>query len=360
MNGLSLLIKPASALCDLNCGYCFYTRTAGARKDAAGIMPEETARVLLKRAFSARPAALSIVFQGGEPTLAGRGWYRGFLAALHEENTRGVPVDLCLQTNGTHIDDAWAAFLKEHGFLVGLSLDGCRETNDRWRKDAAGGGAYDKTVAAAETLARHGVDFNILSVVTEESAYEIERTWAEFKSRGFRFLQFIPLVEEGAGPALGAEAYGYFLRRLFDLWYEDLCRGDYVSVRQFDNWVRMLWGEQPENCAMCGVCGRYYVIEANGDVYPCDFYCRDADRLGSVFDEAPFAGSEKHRAFIAESLRIGETCGGCGYYPLCRGGCRKDRTEDGTKNKYCAAYRAFFDYALPRLKDAARRFAGSA
>ena len=37
----------------------------------------------------------------------------------------------------------------------------------------------------------------------------------------------------------GAEAYGYFLRRLFDLWYEDLCRGDYVSVRQFDNWVRI-------------------------------------------------------------------------------------------------------------------------
>ena len=353
VDGLSLLIKPASALCDLNCGYCFYRRIAEERGSPGGIMGEETAAALLDRAFALRPAALSAAFQGGEPTLAGLPWFRRFLGAANEKNTDRIPVNWSIQTNGMSVDDEWAAFFKKNGFLVGLSLDGDRETNDRFRKDAAGNSVFGRTLGAAEILTAHGVDFNLLSVVTDESAKEIDRTYNAFKRLGFRFLQFIPLVEEGSGPVLSAEAYGAFLKRSFDLWYADFCRGDYVSVRHIDNYIRMLLGEPPENCAMCGVCGRYYVIEADGGVYPCDFYCRPAFRLGSVFDEAPFSDSEKHRAFLAGSYRIHGSCGKCEYYPLCRGGCRRDRLDGGTKNRYCAAYKAFFGYALPRLREAA-------
>jgi uncharacterized protein len=38
-----------------------------------------------------------------------------------------------LQTNGTLLDDEWGAFLKRHGFLVGLSLDGPAELHDSYR-----------------------------------------------------------------------------------------------------------------------------------------------------------------------------------------------------------------------------------
>ena len=353
-DGLSLLIKPASALCDLNCAYCFYKKIAEERGTPGGIMTGPTAERLLDRAFSLRPAALSVSFQGGEPPLAGLDWYRRFLALAAEKNADRIPVDWSIQTNGTNVDGEWAAFFKENRFLVGLSLDGDRATNDRCRRDAAGNSVYDRTLAAADTLTAYGTDFNILSVVTDESACEIDRTYRDFKRRGFRFLQFIPLVDEGTGPTLGADAYGYFLKRLFDLWYEDFCRGEYVSVRHIDNYVRMLLGQPPENCAMGGVCGRYYVIEANGDVYPCDFYCREPYRLGNVFDEAPFACGEKHRAFLADSYTIHRSCAACEYHALCRGGCRRDRTEDGTRNKYCEAYRAFFAHALPRLRRAAQ------
>ena len=353
-NELSLLIKPASALCDLNCGYCFYRRIAEERDAPGEIMAEATAATLLDRAFSLRPAALSLTFQGGEPTLAGLDWFRRFLALTEEKNTDRVPVFLSLQTNGTRIDGEWAAFFKENRFLVGLSLDGDKETNDRFRRDPAGNSVYDRTLRAAATLTAHGVEFNILSVVTDESAGEIDRTYESFKRLGFRYLQFIPLVDEG-GARLGVQAYESFLKRVFDLWYEDFAKGDYISVRHIDNYVRMLLGGPPESCAMGGVCGRYYVIEADGAVYPCDFYCRAPYRLGSVFDDAPFGDSEAHRAFLAGSYSIHETCRRCEYYFLCRGGCRRDRTDGGTKNKYCAAYRGFFAYALPRLRDAARR-----
>lgn len=353
-NELSLLIKPAGALCDLGCSYCFYRRIAADRDTAPGVMQDETAETLLERVLSLRPAALSIAFQGGEPTLAGLSWYRRFLQNIAEKNTAKIPVNLSIQTNGMHINDDWARLFKEHGFLVGLSLDGDKATNDRFRLDKNGNSVYERTLAAAELLNKHGVEFNILSVLTNESAYEIERTYADFKRRGFRFLQFIPFVDEGTGQSLTSEAYTFFLKRCFDLWYADFQKGDYISIRHIDNYIRILLGEPPENCAMCGVCGRYYVIEADGSVYPCDFYCKDTYRLGTVFDPAPFDESETHRTFLTDSCRIHASCAACKYTALCRGGCRRDRTDELTKNKYCKAYRAFFDYALERMLTVAR------
>ena len=353
-NDLSLLVKPVGAACDLDCSYCFYQRISEARDDPCGLMEGQTVQTLLDRAFSLRPGTVSIAFQGGEPTLAGLSWFVRFLEILKEKNSENVPVLLSIQTNGIRIDGDWAAFLKEHRFLTGLSLDGDRTTNDRCRRDRNGMSVYDRTLKAAETLSHHGAQFNVLSVVINESAFEIERTYETFKRLGFRYLQFIPFVDEGTGQALGNDAYAYFLKRVFDLWYEDYMRGDYISVRHIDNYIRILLGEPPENCAMCGVCGRYYVVEADGSVYPCDFYCRDEYRLGTVFDASPFGGNEKHRAFLADSYRIRVGCGGCRYAFLCRGGCRRDRTDDLTKNQYCEAYRDFFDYALPRMLRVAR------
>ncbi len=355
MNELSLLIKPVGSRCNLACSYCFYKQITADRDDEKNVMSDETVRVLLDRVFAVRPSALSIAFQGGEPTLAGLDWYDRFLTQLAEKNTRGAPVFLSLQTNGMQIDDRWAALFKTYGFLVGLSLDGDRTTNDRFRMDRAGNSVYARILAAAEILSKHDVPFNVLSVLTDESAYEIERTYAAFRQEGFRFLQFIPFVDEGTGQSLGNDAYAFFLKRIFSLWYRDFQAGNYISIRHIDNYIRILLGDLPENCAMCGVCGRYYTVDADGSLYPCDFYCRDSDRLGSVFDSSAFTGSEKHRTFLEASHQIHAFCASCSYAFLCRGGCRRDRTDALTKNRYCEAYRAFFEDAFEQMQHVARQ-----
>ena len=212
-----------------------------------------------------------------------------------------------------------------------------------------------QVLEAISVLEKHGVDYNILSVVDDENAKDIETTWRYFSKHRFWFLQFIPYVDEG-GARLSSEAYETFLKKVFDLWYADFQRGEYVSVRHIDNYVGVLMGRQPESCAMCGICGGYYVVEANGEVYPCDFYCREEYRLGSVFDENLFEANEKQRRFTEDSETIHVYCRPCKYYDLCRGGCRRDRTADGTKNKYCEAYYHFFEYAAERMKKAAEAF----
>ena len=352
MKNLSLLVKPAAGLCNMRCGYCFYRAASESRENR--IMRPETADELIRKIGAFRPAELSVAFQGGEPTLAGLDFFRRFVRELKE--AAPCAVSFSLQTNGLLLDDAWAAFFKENGFLIGVSLDGGRRTNDRYRVDANGESVFPRILSAISVLEKHGVDFNILSVIENRNAAETEATWRYFKKHGFRFLQFIPFVDGEAGVALSEESYGTFLKRSFDLWYEDLRRGDYVSVRHIDNYVGILMGRQPESCAMRGACGGYFVAEANGSLYPCDFYCTAEYKLGSVSDAAPFDLNKKQQGFIEASALIREHCKACRWYVLCRGGCRRDRTDGLTKNKYCAAYSAFFEYAIERMEKAAELF----
>ncbi len=354
MDPLTLLIKPAAGLCNMNCRYCFYRSASEGRENR--VMSAETVDVLIQRIKAYRPSALSVMFQGGEPTLAGIGYYRYFVDRVRTELS--VPVQYALQTNGLLIDEEYAAFFRKHKFLIGVSLDGNRKTNDRYRRDKNGSGVLPQILNAAAILKKYQVDFNILSVIDDENAGDIESTWHYFKKHGFDYLQFIPYVDEGNGVSLSPEKYEAFLKKSFDLWYNDYMRGKYVSVRHIDNYIGILLGRPPENCAMCGVCGSYFVVEANGDLYPCDFYCKEAYRLGSIFDEDPFTVGEKQRRFIAASETIHEYCRDCEYYALCRGGCRRDRTDHDAKNRWCEAYRHFFDDTASRMSHVAALIAG--
>ena len=125
--------------------------------------------------------------------------------------------------------------------------------------------------------------------------------------------------------------------------------------RFFDNLLLMLDRQPPEACGMLGVCGMQYVVEADGSVYPCDFYMLDDYRLGNLNTDS-FQDLDQRReaiGFVEASRAPDPECRACRWLPLCRGGCRRDRDyyQDGIgKNYYCEAYRQFFEYAYPRLE----------
>ncbi len=335
----------------MNCTYCFYKTASKTRENR--IMARETVDELIRKIREYQPSALSVMFQGGEPTLAGLDYFEYFVQSVKQNLS--IPVNFALQTNGLLIDESFAEFFKRNNFLIGVSLDGNRKTNDRYRLDKNKNSVLPQILSACSLMKKHSVDFNILSVIDDKNAADIERTWAYFKKHGFKYLQFIPYVDEGNGVSLSCKSYAEFLKKSFDLWCEEWMKGNYISVRHIDNYINILMGNPPENCAMCGVCGSYYVVEANGDLFPCDFYCQNEYKLGSIFNETPFVINEKHKAFIEKSHIIHENCSSCKYYILCRGGCRRDRTDGYTKNKYCEAYKEFFDYAADRMVQIARR-----
>lgn len=359
MPPLSLMIKPVSSLCNMRCAYCFYRDVAAHREAAShGVMCEKTLDTLVRRAFAYAEESVSFAFQGGEPTLAGLAFFERVVALQRKYNTRRLPVHNAIQTNGLAIDDAFAAFLGREGFLVGVSLDGDRETHNALRPDAEGQGTYSRAAEAIGRLRSHGVPVNVLCVVTEAIARRPKETFAALATYGF--IQYIPCLEGfDAVPdayTLRPETYAEFLKQTFVCYERAYRRGQPVSIRDFDNYLQMIAGYPPEHCGMGGVCGRYYLIEADGGVYPCDFYVLDAWKLGNIRDAsfARLAKAPVGDAFIEASLRPDARCAACGWYGLCRGGCRRER-EPFTQGKpslhrLCAAYQDFFAFAYPRMR----------
>lgn len=364
MPPLNLLIKPASSLCNMRCRYCFYADEVKNRTcSPASVMTAETLEILVKRAFEYAEGTLTLAFQGGEPTLAGLDFYRSLHDLEAKYNTRGIKVFHAIQTNGLALDDDWADFLSSDGWLVGLSLDGCREVHDAHRLDADGKATYDRVMKAARLLRRHRVDFNVLCVVTEQAARHPIRVYEALKP--FGYVQFIPCLDPLDGYeqpySLTNERYGAFLCRTFDLYCRDFHEGHYVSVRNFDNYVRLLAGYPPEECAMVGHCTCMGVVESDGSVYPCDFYALDEWRLGDIRSSsfADLLTSEKAREFVRASMKVPVECRVCPYYRLCRGGCRRERIpapdDQPGVNRHCAALRAFFDHSIRSMSEMAMR-----
>jgi uncharacterized protein len=149
------------------------------------------------------------------------------------------------------------------------------------------------------------------------------------------------------------------LCRFFDLWREDFTKGEYVSVRAFDNYVRMAAGQRPDSCSMTGRCRAYPLIEADGSVYPCDFYAISEYPLGNIADKSfeELLTGEIARLFESATATIPSECAQCEFFPLCGGGCRRDREAAPGKpigaNRFCEAYKTFFGHAAPALRDIA-------
>lgn len=377
MPPVSVMLKPSSSLCNMRCEYCFYHSLSEHRAmPSYGFMSEDTLAATLSGVFAhADGAPVSISFQGGEPLLSGKEFFATAERLIRELNSKGSKVTVCVQTNGTLIDEEWCKFFARNKWLVGLSLDGDRTAN-ALRVTADGEPTFDTVYAAAKLLQKYRVDFNILCVLTKPVAGNIERVYAFYRRNKFGHLQFIPVLKplkygvntwtadgkevpaNGVASAsdqtpekdfyLDAESYGSFLKKAFSLYLKDILDGRYTSIRQFDNFVILAKGGRAEQCGMNGHCTHQYVIESDGSVYPCDFYCLDEYRLGNVHTDtfSEMEKSDKVKRFIEESLVPEDRCKECAYYRLCKNGCKRERTDVDK----CAAYKSFFAYALPHLK----------
>jgi len=365
MPPLSLLIKPASGSCNMRCRYCFYAdETENRSVPLLGQMSQETLHTLVDKALAYADGECAFIFQGGEPTLAGLPFFQDLTEYVSRcPNPKRVSIQYAVQTNGYALDEDWARWFADNKVLVGISLDGPKEIHDRYRVDREGKGTFNRVMASIRLLERYQVDYNILTVVSAANARRPQQLYAFFKKQNLQFQQYIecldPIGEVQGGHefSLTPERYEVFLKGLFDVWYQDMKAGHYVYNRYFENLMMILAGQPPESCNLRGVCGPQWVVEADGSVYPCDFYALDQWRLGNIRTDS-FEDMERARqasGFVEWSRRLPEECQNCRWLPLCRNGCRRNRepvTADATgKNYFCPAYQHFLEYAVPRLRE---------
>lgn len=366
MPPVSVLMKPASGMCNLHCEYCFYCDEVSKRtKQSFGMMSEETLKNVIRRTLLRAEGYAGYAFQGGEPMLRGLDFFEKVVFYQQKYNKNQVRIQNALQTNGTLLNGAWCEFLYKNHFLVGISLDGTEEIHDAYRKGADMADTFGQVLQGIRLLEQYQVDFNILTVVHDLTAEHIEEIYSFYKREGWNYQQYIACLDPLGEPhgnsryALTPEQYGRFLIRLFSLWYKDWKKGKQPYIRQFDNYIGILMGYAPEACDQRGCCGIQNVVEADGSVYPCDFYMMDDYRLGN-FNEDLLDRIDQRRkeiGFLERSRMLEESCKSCKYHFICRGGCQRNRDWDGDvgayRNYFCRSYRMFFDACMEQLKGVA-------
>ncbi len=368
MPPISVLLKPSSSNCNMSCDYCFYCDEAMKRTHRSyGFMSDQTLKNVIRRTMLRADRMISYAFQGGEPTLSGLDFFQKVIAYQQQYNKNHIQIKNAFQTNGYHLDEQWCRFFKENDFLVGISVDGTEAIHNSMRHARNGGDTYSQIMHSVGLLDEYAVDYNILTVVTSAIADSIRPVYEHYKARGWNYQQYIvclePLGEEHGGKsyAISPEQYGRFMIELFHLWYQDLKSGTQPFIRQLENIIGLSLGYQAEACDQRGNCGIQYVVEADGSVYPCDFYVLDDYCLGN-FNTDSLTAIDKRReesGFIKRSYQLDRKCSECRYYRLCRGGCQRNRDYDPEtgrySNYYCLSYQIFFEACYDEIMDIGRR-----
>jgi len=301
-------------------------------------------------------------WQGGEPSLMGVDFFRDVVRLQSSLARPGTRISNGFQTNGTLLSDEWAQLFAEYRFLVGVSVDGPARIHDRFRVDLGERGTHARVWRGIAALKRRGVEYNVLTLVSRSNVKHPEAVYDELCKRGVFFHQYIECVEfekenQPQPYAIRPEEWGDFLCRIFDRWYpRDVRR---VSVRLFDTVLCQLVDGVSNTCASGRSCDQYFVVEYNGDVYPCDFHVREDLRLGNVLTDSweSMQNSEAYRSFASAKTRCNRACDACPWLRFCHGDCPKNRTGGVSKpdslSYLCAGWKQFYAHTLPRFEQLA-------
>jgi Fe-coproporphyrin III synthase len=137
-----------------------------------------------------------ILFSGGEPTL--RKDLPELAAHAREKGMRAV-----ISTNGTLLDRDLATRLKDVGLsYVGVSLDGIRETNDRFRGVR---GAFDAALRGLHNCQEEGIKVGLRFTINKQNVSDIPAILDLLEAENIPRICFYHLVYTGRGSNMVCE-----------------------------------------------------------------------------------------------------------------------------------------------------------
>ncbi|MCF8051109.1 MAG: 12,18-didecarboxysiroheme deacetylase [Desulfobacterales bacterium] len=183
-----VVVWNATQKCNLKCVHCYAHATDVSTEDE--LTTEEGRALIDDLAGYGVPVLL---FSGGEPLV--RKDLPELAAYAVEKGMRAV-----ISTNGTLITPAVARTLKEIGLsYVGISLDGMREVNDRFRGVK---GAFDKAVEGIENSRTAGIKVGLRFTINKANAAEIPGIFDLLEEKDVPRVCFYHLVYAGRGSNL--------------------------------------------------------------------------------------------------------------------------------------------------------------
>lgn len=361
-------ILKIAARCNLACPYCYvYEGPDQSWRDRPKFMSEETAHDTFSRIAEhiseKNLDEVVVTFHGGEPLLAGVDRFRRYLQIAQEHIA--VKLDLSVQTNGTLLSNEYLDLFAEYGVKIGMSIDGDRQANDRYRKFKNGRSSFERVISAIELVDSKPEWSKLLTgylavVDLNNDPKRLFRFMSSLDCRGFDVL--LPDCNHEARPFrpesdTNNTAYGRWMAELFDAWLES---GTNIEVCYIEEIMAMLFGQPSTREHIGSQFADLIIVESDGEIEGVDtlkMVSREATKLGlnvhtNSFSEALLHESVGCRLVGYEALC--EECRSCNFLDFCGGGYLPHRykKETGFLNPsvYCNDIKFLISHIWDTLK----------
>lgn len=351
------IIKVVGDFCNLKCAYCFYNQ-----RDQ--ITPHVITVALLKKFISQYlqmyDGRIQFIWHGGEPLMTGLDFYRTIIEIQQKYRSSSHTIRNLIQTNGTLITDEWAQFFKEHGFGVGISVDGDRASHDHHRTNHSGEGSFDSVMKGIETLRKHGLIPGTIQTLTRDNLKNACEDFSFFtkvlgvKSLGINhFFADEKVDQRMREQSITNEELTAYLKHYIEMLLQ-LDDKSFV-LREWENFFAGVFGCRASNCTFNGMCSFYFCLEYDGRIYPCDRLSGREDLLfGNLSRESleQILTGTTRRQYAEAVNTIHPDCAQCRWYHACHNGCAHHRVG-GIAGKYyfCETRKAVFSSMEELLKN---------
>ena len=221
--------------CNLSCRHCY---TASADKDFAGELSTGEVFAVMEdlRDFGVPVVILS----GGEPLV------RPDIFEI-SRHAKELGFLVCLSSNGTLIDETNIRQIADIGYdYVGISIDGLRETHDRFRNKQ---GAFDAAMRGLRLCREHGIKTGLRFTLTRDNAPELPALLQLIEDEGIDKFYLSHLNYAGRGNANRRDdamlnTTRWAMERLFDTGWDFIQRGlkkEIVTGNNDADGVYLLW-----------------------------------------------------------------------------------------------------------------------
>ena len=246
--------------------------------------------------------------------------YARSIEKQHNKNFR-----FTLTTNGVGITDEVIEWANRECHNVVLSLDGRKEVNDRFRKDLAGNGSYERIVPKFQKLvkARGGKGYYMRGTFTHHNTDFTNDLFHMADDLGFTELSMEPVVAPADSPEALTEADLPVLYDQYELLAEDMLRREKAGrpITFYHYILDLAHGPCVyKRIAGCGSGTEYMAVTPWGDLYPCHQFVGDpAYKLGDIWHGV--TNTALRDEFKLCNVYARPDCKDCWARLYCAGGC---------------------------------------
>lgn len=342
------VVKVASR-CNINCSYCYmYNLGDLSYKNQPKFISEATIKKIVEKlrthSIKNNLKLIHVVIHGGEPLLWDKLAFENFILEFKEITDENIEVVFSMQTNAILLNDEWCDLFKKHKINIGVSLDGSKINNDRYRIDKKGKGTYDDVIKGMEVLNKNGLKAGILSVMNLES--DPIEYYNHFNGLNLKSMDILLLDSNHDNNLVKSndskKVYEWFIE-IFDKWYSE--KDEKSEIRFFEMIIKEILGEEQDIDSLGIHENNVIVIETNGGLEAVDALksCGNSFTKNDInintHEVEEISNSKLIEVYYKSGIYLPKKCLACPVQDICGGGYLPHRysSKNGFNNPsiYC-------------------------